>query len=133
MIKHNGQDMMRITEASAFTGLSTDAFRQAVYRGGVRSERVGKGRYLYAEDIYNYHCQKKGMRGVFDLTPAENKESYISISDCASMLGFSKYQIEARIARNILIGFCNPQGEIMISKKSLEKMLGTSYDDFASL
>jgi excisionase family DNA binding protein len=90
-----------VEEAADVLELEPNAVRKMMRKGEFRTSRIGRRKYIHADDVKNYH-EKAAAEEEARLT---DPKRLLTVSEVADLLRFSEAQVYDMLNKKILLGF----------------------------
>jgi hypothetical protein len=105
-----------------------EALRQMIYRKKFEVKKIGNRVYLDNDEVMRHFARKSKLPAFEDVCLAYSNDRYISIEQIQGQLNYSHVHLKNLIKSGKLVGYCTADGQIVISKESLDKFMGVNSD-----
>ena len=133
MIILKDQNWLTPSEAAEMLNITPFAVQQMRNRGTIPSEIIDGKRYYSQTEVESYYPSRRKLPKFNDLPQDQQNDIFISLQQAANVLHYSPSQIRVRLSKGILTGYCTTDGIIMVSKTSMENLMGVSYDQLTNI
>lgn len=111
-----------VEEAAEILGSDPNAVRKMMRRGEIKSARIGRRKYVSADDLNRYKQRMEEEEAVKMSDP----NRLLTVSEVADQLRFSEAQVYDMLNKKILLGFRigAGAGSWRVQKKDLDEYVG---------
>jgi excisionase family DNA binding protein len=129
MLEYENKKYLTTKEAHQMLNRSMEALRQLIYRGRLTRHKIGSRIYLDHDEVVTYYAKRMGIK---PYTGANGSE-VLTFNYVNDLLKYTPTYLRQLVKKDVLDGYCTPDGEILITKQSVEKYMGVYSDEANSL
>lgn len=126
MIQYEGKTFLTTQEACNVLNRSMEALRQMIYRKKFTMKKIGARIYLDNDEVMTYFSKKLELPAFEE--DNENYEEIVPFPKVQGMLNYSRVYLRTLIKNGKMKAYCTADGQILISKQSLDNYMGVVDD-----